>query len=394
MTNWNRLKQKNDELKKNFRSEVYACQDELSDISISAKNTARMAEYAPELINNIDARFKEATKLNDKDIKLLFLAVALQIIRQYVLGTLTQRVDDKTAAKNTSGHGEEHSDRHHKLYHPSLQEIVTNPVPFDAIYGGTDYGLGIGGGFTHRAKTLGHDPILGWVFGTMNIATSTVTVSEGLNSYHVLTGYDKLSRARDKISKRADTFKVVSYSANKLLHEGIEGKEKVGTALIKEAIHLKSDLYSKASLPVPIISTISVEFARQLAEYGVDMGNVIKVGAQAEFSILINDMIAMIHGLYYDESEYPSWNVYSVKTRKILDYSNVIASVSNVIVVAIGAAVGVATENPDLTRKSINYLDIGGIIVTIYRLLTDAKFECQVEKEFLEHEWYNLVMEA
>ena len=44
----------------------------------------------------------------------------------------------------------------------------------------------------------------------------------------------------------------------------MEGKEKIGVSLMKEAIHLKSDMYSTASLPLPIISTISVESARNL----------------------------------------------------------------------------------------------------------------------------------
>ena len=105
------------------------------------------------------------------------------------MGQLHQRGDDKTAAKNTKGHNVEHSNRVHRLYNPSINEIITNPVPFDAIYGGKDYGLGIGGGFTHRAKTIGHDPLLGWIFGTMNIATSTVTVSDGLQSFHVFDRY-------------------------------------------------------------------------------------------------------------------------------------------------------------------------------------------------------------
>lgn len=46
------------------------------------------------------------------------------------------------------------------------------------MFGSKDFDLGIGSGFTHRAKTLGHDHILGWIFGTMNIATSTITVLE------------------------------------------------------------------------------------------------------------------------------------------------------------------------------------------------------------------------
>ena len=42
---------------------------------------------------------------------------------------------------------EEHSDQKHKYYMPSLEEIIKNPVPFDAIYGSRAKGLGIGGGF-------------------------------------------------------------------------------------------------------------------------------------------------------------------------------------------------------------------------------------------------------
>ena len=182
------------------------------------------------------------------DITFLFFATALQCVRQYVIGKITQRVGDQEAAKNTKGHTTEHSDRHHRLYNPSLEEIISNPVPFDAIFGSKDFGLGIGGGFNHRAKTLGHDPLLGWVFGTMNIATSTVTVSEGFRTFHVLTGVTANGSLRDKISKNADTTKALNVTKSKLLSDDPQGKLIIGTSLIKEAIHLKSDIYSTASI--------------------------------------------------------------------------------------------------------------------------------------------------
>ncbi|WP_207662688.1 hypothetical protein [Lachnospira eligens] len=226
----------------------------------------------------------------------------------------------------------------------------------------------------------------------MNIATSTVTVSDGLQSFHVLTGTASNGTTRDKISKHADTFKILNSCKSKLIDEGVEGKEKIGVSLMKEAIHLKSDMYSTASLPLPIISTISVESARKLANYGLDMGNFVKVGSQAGFAVLINSLIGMIHGLYYDESIYPNKNLYSVKTRKILSYSNLIASASNVIAVAIAAAVGVSSGNPEVVKKSLNYLDIGGIMVTVYRVISDRNFICEVKKEFLEQQWYSIVL--
>lgn len=392
MVNYNRLKKENAKINEKSLVEIYGWQLDLNKIAIDADRTAKIAKYSSAIIEDIDAQFEKATKLNKTDITFLLFATALQCIRPYIIGTITQRGDDKTAAKNTKGHNVEHSNRVHRLYNPSINEIITNPVPFDAIYGGKDYGLGIGGGFTHRAKTIGHDPLLGWIFGTMNIATSTVTVSDGLQSFHVLTGTASNGTTRDKISKHADTFKILNSCKSKLIDEGVEGKEKIGVSLMKEAIHLKSDMYSTASLPLPIISTISVESARKLANYGLDMGNFVKVGSQAGFAVLINSLIGMIHGLYYDESIYPNKNLYSVKTRKILSYSNLIASASNVIAVAIAAAVGVSSGNPEVVKKSLNYLDIGGIMVTVYRVISDRNFICEVKKEFLEQQWYSIVL--
>lgn len=392
MVNYNRLRKENQIYNDNNLAEIYGWQLDLNNIAIDAERTAQIAKYSESIIENIDLQFEKATKLNKTDISFLLFATALQCIRQYVIGSITQRCDDKIAAKKTKGHVDEHSNRKHKLYNPSIDEIITNPVPFDAIYGSKKYDLGIGGGFTHRAKTIGHDPLLGWIFGTMNIATSTVTISRGLKSYHVLTGVTSNGATRDKIEMKADTIKVLNSCKSKLLDQGIRGKEIMGISLMKEAIHLKSDIYSTASLPIPIVSTFSVSAARELANYGFDMGNLVKFSSQAGFAVLINSLIGMIHGLFYDESIYPNRDIYSVKTRKILSYSNLIASASNVIAVAIAAAVGVSSGNPELVRKSLNYLDIGGIMVTIYRVINDRKFICEVKKEFLEQQWYSIAL--
>lgn len=394
MVNYNRLRKDNDKNCDKILHEIYGCQYDLENIAISAEGTAMIARNSDLIIGEIDCQFEKATKLNSTDITFLLMATALQCLRQYVIGAITQRVDDKTAAKKTKGHTEEHSARSHRLYNPSLDEIKNSPVPFDAIYGGKVFGLGIGGGFTHRAKTVGHDPLLGWIFGTMNIATSTVTVSEGLQTYHVLTGTLSNGATRDKISMHADNSKMLHACADKLLHEGVEGKSKIGLSLMKEAIHLKSDIYSTASLPIPVVSTISVDTARDLANYGLDMGNLAKVSSQAGFAILINSLIGMIHGLFYDESVDLNKKMYAVKTRKILSYSNMIASASNVIAVAIAATIGATTGNPELVRQSVNYLDIGGIMVTVYRIISDRQFICEVKKEFLKEQWHDIVLNS
>ena len=387
MRKFDELRKKNDDLVADVKNDTQG----ILKLSDEAARVSTVAQHAHIIISDLDKQFQQATKLNKLDVSFLFFAVALQCIRQYVIGTITQRTDDKTAANKTKGHTEEHSDRHHRLYNPSLQEIITNPVPFDTNFGGKAIGANVGGGFEHRSRTLGHDPLLGWVFGTMNIATSTMTLYT-LDSYHIQTGTTANGIKRDRITKHADTLKVLSYSKDKMFNQGIEGKSIIGASVLKEAVHLRSDLYSKVSLPTPVVSAISPEFAKTIANYGIDMGNIVKVGSQATFAVLINMLIAMIHSLFYDETEYQNMNMYSVKTRKILSYSNVIASTSNALAVAIAAAVGTAAKDTALVNKSLNYLDIGGFLVTLYRIVNDHHFIKQIKQEFLEQEFYKTVM--
>ena len=184
----------------------------------------------------------------------------------------------------------------------------------------------------------------------------------------------------DYFKNKANTGLVLSKTKDKLLHEGIEGKTKVGASLIKEIIHLNSDISTKNSLPLPFISVIDAGLAADLASNGLDMANIVTVGKQATFSIFINTMISMLHGLFYDEGVEYNRNVYEVRTRKILSYSNFIASASNLIYVGANASLG----NEDALRS----LDVGGLLVTVYRIATDAKFIRKVKQEFIEQEFF------
>lgn len=153
---------------------------------------------------------------------------------------------------------------------------------------------------------------------------------------------------------------------------------------MKEAVHLRSDVNTKASLPIPAVEAISPGLAGEIAKYGFDMANVLTVGKQASYSILINTLIGAFHRLYYNENTYQDRMLYEVKTRKILLYSNLIASMSNVIYVAVSAYLG----NEDAVKK----LDIGGLTVTLYRLITDTEFIRQIKHEFVYKEFDKLVL--
>lgn len=338
-----------------------------------SSRVADVAAHSEQILAEIDQRFEQCTGLNKLDTAFLFMAVALQIVRQYLFTRFPERIDDQVSAKNTAGHTEEHSNRVHRYYNPSLDEILTNPVPFDANIGANG-ALAGGGHMGHRVTALGHDPILGLIIGTANIATSTLT-NKDLQSYHIYTNAGN----RDYFRNNANTGLVFSKTGDKLLHQGFDGKKRVGASLVKEIIHLKSDLYTKNSLPLPFISVIDAGLAADLAERGLDMANAVTVGKQATYSILINTIIAMIHGLFYDESVDVNRKLYEVKTRKILSYSNLIASSSNLLYVGGNMFIG--------NETALKSLDIGGLLVTIYRVATDASAIRNIKSEFLEHEF-------
>lgn len=330
-----------------------------------------VVKNTPAILDDLDEAFQKQTKLTPMDMSFLFIAVGLQIARQYVLTKFPERLDDQAAAKGTRGHGEEHSDRSHRYYNPSLEEILTNPVPFDANIGAN--GALSGGGFMgHRTTAIGHDPILGIIFGTANIATATLTTSS-MQSYHIGT-----LNNRDAFTHHAQTPLVLGYTGHKLLKEGLDGKIKVGASLGKEIIHLKSDLNTKHSLPFPVVSVIDKRMASTLASYGLDMANIVTVGKQATYAALINAMISMTHRMFYDGISRSDEKLYEVRTRKILSYSNLIASSSNLAVVAV--------------TQDFKNLDLGGLAVTIYRLVTDRKFIQQVKYDFIFGTYKDMIL--
>jgi hypothetical protein len=366
------MRQKNRELTQSFDKRGH----NMEVIIEEAQRVADVARNASAIMGNLEVEFERKTQLNSLDIQFLFFATALQCARQYLLTAFKERKNDKETASETKGDQEEHSDRGHRLYHPSGEQIDANPVPFDAIYGARDFGLGLSGN-NHRAKTLGHDPVLGWIFGTANIVTSTITVSD-FQSYHVKTALISSGAARDRISNHAQTGKVLEYMFSRLFREGPEESLTVGKAIFKEWMHLQSDINSHKSLPIPIVNAVSPELAKTLTDFGIDSGAALTIMKQAGYAAMINFFIGFIHGMLNITTNADNWKLYQVRTRKILLYSNLMASTSNVI--------------HCIVRRDMKKLDIGGLLVTLYRLVTDTKFIAQVKTEFILNKFDEMIM--
>lgn len=249
-------------------------------------------------------------------------------------------------------------------------------VPYDVTDGSPKFGINMGGGNYHRIHTLGHDPILGWVFGTIDIMSDTITL-EDFRTYKIAYKPRKHWAEQTNIG-----FAIVN--AVDSIKEDIH---RLPAAIFAQGLHLASDVTTKKGLPVPVLEAFSPELAGELYKSGYDtlclMKDIAVVGSQAVVAILINLMITLIHGLYYDPNKYSSRDVYEVKTRKIIMYSNVISSASNLLYVGGSMALG--------NEAAIKSLDIGGLIETIHRLMIDTKFIRQVKREFIEQEFFTLI---
>ena len=391
--------------------------NKLTAVNNEMRRVAEVAHNVEAIIDDIDAQFAQATKLNKTDITFLFVATALQCARWILLPSLD--LDLKQTPPNermTSQQGAQIEQQQQKAFlkdheqdaiissamgYFGWNEIIGAPVPYDAMEGSEQFSIlgyfsPVGTqlyGKNHHVATLGHDPLLGWVFGTMNIMSRTVTMKD-FSSYNVEM-YDRsmvdgslivFKDKRQYITTTPPT--TLPIIVGQCIHSFTEDNKRLFAAVARQGMHLASDQFTKMGLPIPLLNATR---AQQLLEMGwnsVEAEKVIKklgknlavIGAQAGLSILINFIVKSLHFLYFDGNveNQAELDLYEVKTRKILSYSNAIASGSNILYVALS--------------RDIAKLDIGGIMVTIYRLISDGNFIKSIKKEFLENQWYNTVM--
>lgn len=319
------------------------------DMIINESNrVAEVAHNSKKILDDLEKEFEIKTKLDKCDISFLFFATALQCIRQYVFSNEKFRFDK-------ASDGDKFME---KLVPKRYEDILLQSVPYDAFrkLDGIDIDAGVSGA-NHRYTTLGHDPLLGWIFGTLNILTDSLTKNSiDLESFRVVNS--------NYISERVTILQI--------FNEGIDYASKdyklLVASVLRQAIHFGADAFTKMGLPIPIINTISPELSSKLLSKQCRI-DLYSVSRGAMLSTLINTIIGAIHGLFYDEKKYSSKEIYEVKTRKILSYSNLLATTSNVIYTGI--------------TKDFTKLDIGGMIVTVYRLINDYNFIRKIKEEFV-----------
>lgn len=374
------------ELRKKRSSIDSDCEKVFRNMDVIRKESLRVADVASrcsEHLDNLEHDFEEKTGLDSTDVKFLFLATSLQLARWVILALFNRIASEKIQnmrmrdndpkikrfeRKANDGFSSIFDDEwgRKKEKYPSAKEILYDGAPYDVICGSPLFGVNMEGG-AHRVHTLGHDPVLGWIFGVVNILSSTIT----LDNFRTFTVVN-----RPKPRRWGTEINLLSAFAM-AVESCQEDMYKIPAAVFSQARHLASDAFTKKGLPIPCLEVFSPEIAGKIYKEGFDSICLVKdvalVGTQALLSYLINAIIASIHGLYYNLGE--NRDLYDVRTRKIIDYSNVIASTSNLIWVG----GNIVAEN----YKAILDLDIGGMIVTINRLITDEAYIQQVKHEFI-----------
>lgn len=339
-------------------------QNKLVEIELEAERVAEIMYSTPEILEDLDRQFAEKTKLTSTDIVFLLIATGLQCLRQYFLSSDRFRSTAKDGDNGVK-----------KVVPKKWHDILLAPVPYDTVqltpeFKATGVNTGLSG-TTHRYRTLGHDPLFGWIFGPVNIITDSLTKTDVITTYSV-------SNAKISGFYQTGTFGAYNDCYDFICHD----KYLLPVSIMRQAIHFGSDYFTKQGLPIPLISTFNDDFARVLVtRFNVDMYSVMR---SATMSMFINTIVMYVHALFYDESMGISPDLYSTRTRKILSYSNAIASGSNIVYVTLSSYLG--------NRKGLKKLDIGGLLVTIYRLISDYRYVAQLKREFLKNEFYNIVM--
>lgn len=341
-------------------------------------------------IKELADEFKYQTSFDSKDLSFLFFATALQCARWIFQPKVTtkfekvsrdSRHDAGVDGRKEFALGSKHIEEYHNVTksrkYPDKAKMFLLPVPYDAMVGTeniqipgvTSVGKNIYGS-NHHAATMGHDPILGYIFGTINILSRTITFKTPMldsNLVHMKRGTAKSQYVGEPIG----FLKALERTAE----SAREDIGRVPAAIARQALHMQSDKYTKYGLPIPMIAP---DKAQRLMEEGWNsyelerlskflLKNTATVGLQALLSLMINVAIETIYKLSNDSSV--ASQIEEVKIRKIIMYSNIISSSSNVVFSAL--------------TQDLDNLDFGGLLVTLYRIATDTKIIREIRDEFV-----------
>ena len=344
-------------------------------------------EYG-ENLERINREFKERTRLRDTDAAFVVAATMLQVARVLVINSLTEveRAGAGNAKEDAlhgfqdrifSGFDDGAAGESGRLFASKSHILSSRGVPYDATrYEAENFKIFKGA--NHRFATLGHDPVLGLMFGTSNIMTNSITCVRDANVFGIgaripatySVSYDAFGK-NPRIGTPTGTVEMLVAAGRRVVSE----PDAAAAALIKQLIHIGTDLYTPCGIQIPFANLVLDKAHTEILTKYVNTGDVLKVGVQAGMTAFINWLIAALHGcslIFKDDGSDYCTEMYQARTKKIILISNTIATSSSVVQASI-------TKNPKC-------LDLGGAAVLLYRLFSDARFVSRFKEEYVQSE--------
>lgn len=303
-------------------------------------------EYG-ENLERIDREFKERTRLQDADAAFVVAATMLQVARVLVINSLTEveRAGAGNAKEDAlhsfqdrvfSGFDDGAPAESGRLFASKSHILSSRGVPYDATCYEVD-NLKIFKGANHRFATLGHDPVLGLVFGTSNIMTNSITCVKDANIFGIgaripatySVSYDAFGK-NPQIGIPTGTVEMLVAAGRRVVNE----PDAAAAALIKQLIHIGTDLYTPCGIQVPFANLVLDKAHTEALTKYVSTGDILKVGMQSGMTVLINWLIAALHGcslIFKDDGLDYSTETYQARTKKIILISETIATSSSVV---------------------------------------------------------------
>lgn len=346
-----------------------------------------VCEYG-ENLERIDREFKDKTRLQDADAAFVAAATMLQVARVLVINSLTEveRAGTGNVKEDAlhslqdrifSGFDDSVSGESSRLFASKSHILSSRGVPYDA----TRYeeeNLKIFKGANHRFATLGHDPVLGLVFGTSNIMTNSITCVKDTNIFGIgaripatySVSYDAFGK-NPQIGAPTGTIEMLVAAGKRVANE----PDAAAAALIKQLIHIGTDLYTPCGIQIPFANLVLDKAHTEALTKYVSTGDVLKVGVQAGMTLFTNWLIAALHGcslIFKDDGSDNCTEMYQARTKKIILISDAIATSSSVVQASI--------------MKNPKCLDLGGAAVLVYRLFSDMHFISRLKEEYVQSE--------
>ena len=400
----------------NSKENIKKIEEHAENLITTNKKRLKNFDNLDEIIKDIDKEFAEKTGIfNKKDQAFLWTAVALQTLRWYLLeyDFGEWAVDKDSREKASEGGKREEAARKNYLNENKdnnknnnnfipWTDYFKNAVPYDAmkddksnmegvkniiIEGVTAFGKNLSPS-KHHSATLGHDPILGYFFGTINIMTSTITYNKTLFP---------TNKVEYPLIKEKVEFLEAFFTS---IRAGMDDYKRIPAAIIRQAMHIESDTNSTMGLPIPFLDATtqqkfleqgwnSNELAKNLGKFKDALAKNITVFLlQLLISYFINIVIGNLHLLFYDEEKDGNLDLYNIRTQKIIATSSTISSVLNIAYVGTKIYVGCQTDNMNSIKDGIKKIDLGGYINTVHQIVKSKKLQERIRREYLEEKLY------